>query len=206
MKKYEFNLDPKAARRVGSAPRITKTGAYKGILKDVFVYETKRGAAMLRIEFLDDEDRRASLDLCIKKADGTDAFGMGIFHALMTVCKMRYAITQICPNVPVFGDNHKQEVGRFMEMLNKRVGLFIRAVHDENQARYPDSIELMTPFDYTTGQTAAEILDKTDAKRLDLLIAGTTDRIIRKRAEDSFESPAPASEPDQSDFPDDVPF
>ena len=205
MNRYEFSLDPEAARKVGSVPRITETGAYRGILRDIYVYETKRGAAMLRIDFRDDEERYASMDICIKKSDGSDAFGVSLFHALMTVCKIRYTITQTCPNVPVFGDNHKQEVGRFMGMLNKRVGLLVRAVHDKTRDKYQDSIELVAPFDAETGQTAAEILDKADAKKLNILIAVTKDKFIYPKegsaGSGSQESPSQASEQDDFEIP-----
>ena len=141
MEKFEFNLDPKEARQAWSDEdrpgNITATGAYRGTLTDAFVYESKNGALMLRLEFRSNDNLFASLDTCIRKRNGEKAFGMSKLHALLTVLRERSVVTQTVPNVPVFGQNHKQTVGRLTKLINRPVGLFLRAVHDPNRQKYP---------------------------------------------------------------------
>jgi hypothetical protein len=170
-----YELDPGCAKRVGTAPRITETGAYVGTIYDCFQYATASGAQMIRIEFTSDDERRASIDLCVQKKDGSDAFGLNIFHAILAVCKMRSATGTKVPNVPLFGK--KVTVERFHEMMNKRIGLLLQKTTDLSRDRYQDSLAIACPFNADTRQTAREMLEQKDAVMLDKLVASTKDRV-----------------------------
>ena len=199
-----YDLDTASAKRVGTAPRIVDTGAYVGKIYDAFLYKTKGGATMLRIEFTSDDERRASLDLCVLKRDGSEAFGMNIFHAIMACCRMRSATTQVVQNVPLFGQ--KQQVERFLDMLDKPVGLLLQKVTDLSRDRFQDSLQIQCPFEPKTRQTARELLEQQEAKMLDKLIASTKDRVVGSRsnpAVEQFESPE-RSVP--SDINEEIPF
>ena len=202
-----YDLDINAATRVGTAPRITETGAYVGKIYDAFQYQTKGGATMVRIEFIADDERRASLDMCILKRDGSDAFGINIFHALLACCHMRSTTTQP-DQVYLFGQ--KQKVERFKDMLGKPVGLLLQKVTDLSREKYQDSLQIATPFDPVSRQTAKELLEKAEAKMLDKLIASTKDRVTGSRsnpAVEQFESPESQTPADSSSsFGDDIPF
>lgn len=201
-----YDLDPNCAKRVGNAPRIVDTGAYTGKVYDAFQYKTKGGATMVRIDFIADDERRASLDLCILKRDGSEAFGMNIFHAVLACCHMRSTTTQTVQNVPLFGQ--KQPVDRFIDMLGKPIGLLLQKVTDLSRDKFQDSLQIQCPFDPVSRQTARELLEKSEAKMLDKLIASTKDRVTGSRsnpAVEQFESPERQQAPADG-FGDDIPF
>ena len=202
-----YDLDINAAVRVGNAPRITDTGAYVGKIYDAYQYQTKGGATMVRIEFIAGDERRATTEMCIVKKNGSDAFGINIFHALLACCHMRSTTAQ--PD-QVFLFGQKQKIERFKDMLGKPVGLLLQKETDLSREKYQDSLKIVTPFDPVSRQTAKELLEKAEAKMLDKLIASTKDRVTGSRsnpAVEQFESPerqAPADS--SSSFGDDIPF
>ena len=96
-------------------------------------------------------------------------------------------------------------------MLGKPVGLLLQKVTDLSREKFQDSLQIATPFDPVSRQTAKELLEKAEAKMLDKLIASTKDRVTGSRSNpavehvEQFESPERQA-PADSSFGDDIPF
>lgn len=150
-----ISLDRAAAKRVEAPARIRETGAYKVIIQQADQYDTANGATMIRFRVKADDGAIAWVTLCVLKNDGTESFGMGVFHALMANLGLN-AVEWTAGKVK----NPKDEVvpgfrGKALE--GKRIGMLLQAEHRTlNDGKTVVNMSLSTTFDADTGLTFSE--------------------------------------------------
>lgn len=184
MKYTNFNLNTKNARLVGGSSFISTSGAYIGHIALARLYETKNGAGMVAIDFESNEGEKARTSLCVYKANGEEPFSRAIFDALMTVCRIK----TIKATQGKYKDHQGNEQSGFLfnEFHGKTIGMVLQAAPEEYLDGSTGTIKtivrlnLLTPFDATTRQNAAEILDQTEAKAVDARLKSLKDKPIKK--------------------------
>lgn len=202
---FSYEVDVNNARSNDNvAPRITDTGAYIGTFNDAYFTQTRTGAGFIHFEFVEKkEGRSCRLSLCILKKNGEYTFNKPILDALLTVMR----VGKLAGNrVEKKTKNGSQYVERFEVLLGQPVGLLLQKVYDENNERFPVSMNLVTPFDPKTGMVAAELLDQkagkeVTARKLKERIANTKDRTIPLKAG----SAAPVTSTASTAYTDNVP-
>lgn len=210
MRHSEFNLNTKNARSVGGFSYITSSGAYVGVITAARLYETKNGAEMLNLDFESNEGEKAHLSLCLYKADGTETFNRPILDSLMTVCRVK---TMKAIPAKYKDKSGQEQTGYFFtEIQKKPIGLLLQAAPEEFMDERTGTIKtavrlnLLTPFDATSRQNAAEILDNAEAKTVDSRLKTLKDKPVKKlpveQAAQQFEQ-SQANPPAEND---DIPF
>lgn len=203
----DFNLNTKNARAVGGSSYITASGAYIGVINTARLYETKNGAGMLSLEFESKDGEKAHISYCLYKSNGEETFARAILDALMTVCRVK--------TIKATQGKYKDRSGNeqsgyfFTELQKKPLGMLLQAAPEEfldNQTGTIKTIvrmNLLTPFDATTRQNAAEILDQAEAKAVDSRLKTLKDKALKKlpmeQAAQQLDHDVPPS--DYSDVP-----
>lgn len=224
MLRTEFTLDVKSACSVGGSSFITTSGAYIGTITAARTYEAKSGAQMLNIDFESVDLERAHIQMNLFDKEGNETFNYKIFNSLMYVCRAKSSRAEQRRYKDRQGN---EQVGLFIpEIMGKTVGLLIQAGPEEyklnGEIKTMIRLNLLTPFDPNTRQTANELHHKLEAKAVDAKLKNLKDKPLKKLAvqtSNDFESapaprggyePAPAPIPQAApagDFsPDDVPF
>lgn len=193
----EMTLDVKAAKTVGGAAFITTSGAYIGSITAARIYESKSGAEMLDIDFETLEGERAHMNMCIYDKSGKETFNKAILDSLMTVFRLR-SLKAVQRR---FKDRQgTEQIGYFfVDLMGKALGMLIQAAPEEyeidGEIKTMMRLNLLTPFDASTRQNAAEILDQAEAKAVDARLKNLKDKPLKKlvpQSSNGFESaPAP---------------
>ena len=162
-----ISFDRAAAKRVEAPARIRETGAYAVKIQQADQYDTQNGATMLRFRVQADDGAIAWITLCVLKTDGTEAFGMGVFHALMANCGVN-SVEWTAGKIK----NSKDEMvpgfrGKALE--GKRVGMLLQSEERTlNDGKVIVNMNLVTSFDPDTRLTYSEKeTGVTEARRVD---------------------------------------
>lgn len=175
-----FTVNREKAKAVASSKYITKTGAYEGVISQASVRESQSGATAVDLVFKEDSGALAFIQMWVLKKDGTRTFNHDILDALLVICGVENAPVMASK---VFDRNGQPHDGyRIPALEKKRVGMLLqreqRFYIDQKDGMEKEtySMNLLTPFDLTTRKIAKEIIEGTEAKRLEDLIANTKDR------------------------------
>ena len=213
-----FTFDKNSAlRSEGTSKAIRTTGAYIVTLYQC-AYRTARSAdskaEMLDFTVGDAEGRKALTGLVLSKRDGSPAFGMNVWNALLGLMGVTDAkIVQ--DNVFALNGSHKPGY-RIHAVEKKRIGMLLQYVEDKdehgyqvlNDKGYPVyHMVLQCLFDPETHKTYSELVDGKPAQTLQKLLAKYKDD-FGKVAEDesSAVSYGSAATTTAADVGDDMPF
>lgn len=214
MTTYKLNVETvKQADAPRVMERIDASGAYTGEFTLAKQIVANSGTEGIEFIFQADDGRVANwLRLYVRKADGTETFGMGMLMSAMTCLKLREISTETViveewdrnanAKIPV-------EVVNFNALCSKPIGILLQKElkdgFDKNgNPKY--SMNIVGFFDAKTKMTATEIIEKAnEATALDKKMKYLKD--IDKRTGDE---PAPVvASSDAGDFSDlenDLPF
>ena len=194
----KIKLDPAAASAADAPASIDESGKYIGQFQSVYLSKMPSGSESVTFMFVDQNGARARLQLWITKRDGSvSPFGWNLLQS----CLMCMKIREIEGTPRLEGDRQVEE---FHQLVGKPVGLLLQRTFDENNERYPVTMEIVSFFEAATELTATEIKERKKepvelAKRLARLKA---ERRIPRR--EGAAAPASAGTVISSD--DDVPF
>jgi hypothetical protein len=210
-----FTFDKNSAlRSEGTSKAIRTTGAYIVTLYQC-AYRTARNAdskaEMLDFTVGDAEGRKALTGLVLTKRDGSPAFGMNVWNAMLGLMGVTDAkIVQ--DNVFALNGSHKPGY-RIHAVEKKRIGMLLQYVEDKDENGYQVLNDKGYPiyhmviqclFDPATNRTFSEIVEGKEAVTLPKLIAKYKDDFA-KVAEDSAAT-EPAQKPTAEGIVDDMPF
>lgn len=205
-----FTRDATSAAKSDSPAFISESGAYAGVIRQAYTYTSLGGAQMMNFNFMDRETGAiAWIDLCVTKRDGTPAFGMDLFNALLTCMGV-----DSCNAVQGKARNRKGEVFdayRIKEIENRPIGLVLQkelSSYTGNDGEIHDSyrMNLFKPFDAQSHKTATEIIKGSEAKNLDACLKNLKDRDTRSQNRQTASASASNATEKAVDTYDDCPF
>lgn len=164
-----IKADRKAAAATETAPRISETGAYTGVILQAEQFDTRSGATMARLYFQADDGASAWLTLCLLKADGTESFAMAIFHTILAVAGVESVTakkTKVRQMNGQIGEGY-----RMTEIEKKRVGLLLQAEPREyetqtGEIKVATDMTIRRAFYPDTGCTVKEHDAQAPAERI----------------------------------------
>ena len=216
-----YNLDPNLAKKADViGAYIQDTGKYVGtFLRAEKLVSANKGTDGIGFTFKDDAGRECRFDVWTRKPDGTTLSGLNQINALMACLKIR-TMQPVTTQVKKWDNNQRaetvQEAPCFVELMNKRIGLLLRAEEYEKMdggqktGDIGSRIGLFAIFQADTELMASEIMSsKTKPEALAKVIPMLADKLLKKsggnggnRSSGSDNSMPPDSIP----FDDDIPF
>lgn len=163
-----FQLDTNAASSVnGGGNRISESGIYSGeITKAEWSNSNSSQAEFLNIDFKSDDGREARfMSICYKKGNGEQSFGYNTMMALIACTKNRSVSAQ---------DYNGKSVAP--ELMGKKVKLALQAEpdwfldSDTGEYKPTTNMHIYVPFEYESGKSAKELLNKQDAQLINTLV------------------------------------
>lgn len=213
-----FSYDKSSALRSegGTGKAIRTTGAYIVTLYQC-AYRTAKSAEskaeMLDFTVGDAEGRKALTGLVLSKRDGSPAFGMNIWNALLGLLKVDNA--KIVPG-KVFALNGSSKDGyRIHAVEKKQIGMLLQYVEDRdehgfqvlNDKGYPIyHMVLQCLFDPATNKTHNELLEGKEATTLAKLTAKYKDDFAKVADDDSAAVSYGSAPKTAAEVTDDMPF
>lgn len=180
-----FKLNVANAKAVGDTGYISESGPYTGVIKLARLYDTANGATMLVLEFVTDGSEHATISMPLTKINGEETFNRKIVDSLMTVLKVREM--NVTQGQYLDQKENVMKPGYLLtDLMNKPVGLLLRNEPEEYEDRQTRAIKvanrmnLLTPFDPQTMQTAKEILEKRKATYVESKAATLKDKEVKK--------------------------
>ena len=177
---------------------IQTSGAYAGVIRQAQLWDTKNGATMLGLNFMSEHGEEADISFCIVKSDGSESYGMGYLHSIMTCIGIKSAN-------PTKGRVRQRDGsiadGIRLREIEKPIGLVIQLKEDEYDGKRYWRKELRRVFDPMSRKTASEIVNNREPKIIDQLVKTIKDIPMQEQtypATRTTAEPAP-SEP----YPDD---
>ena len=168
--------NPEKAKKADGGSFITQTGEYIVMIAQAAAKQTQSGAEIVELTI---KDRQANAictsRLVLTKANGDEAFGTGMLHALMTIIN----VEEIKP-VPmkVFRRDRTTEDGfRIPELERQEVGVLLQRVNDVYQGKDKFDMNIVSFFDPKTRRTASEIINNVEKPvKLDQKLKNLKDR------------------------------
>lgn len=187
-----YTLDTTAAKKADSiGAYINETGKYTGTFTraEKLVSQSK-GTHGIGFTFKDDHGKECRFDVWTMKGDGEALSGMNNVNAMMACLQVR-SMGPIQLRVKKWdasqGAEAVMEVPCFAELMNKRIGLLLRAEEYEKMKDGRKTGEtgwrmnLFACFQADTELMASEILDrKTKPEQLAKVIGQLADRPLKK--------------------------
>ena len=181
-----FKLNVANAKAVGDTGYISKSGPYTGVIKLARLYDT-----MLVLEFVSDGAEHATISMPLTKINGEETFNRKIVDALMTVLKVR-EMNVVQGQYLDQKENVMKPAYLLNDLMNKPIGLLLQNAPEEYEDRQTRAIKvanrmnLLTPFDPQTMQTARELLEKKEAKYVQNKAATLKDKEVKKFAPTNY--------------------
>lgn len=209
-----YELDTKLATKADTiGAYISETGKYTGVfIRAEKLISANKGTDGIGFTFRGEDGRECRFDVWTRKGNGEALSGLNLVNAMMA-CVQQRRLTVTEQNVKKW-DNGQEVVMAapcFVELMNKKIGLLLRA---EEYEKMKDQVKtgemgwrmgLFAVFQADTELMASEILSKkTKPEQLGKVIAMLADKPMKPGAT----RPAPTSR-GQSDVPaefDDIPF
>lgn len=205
MKTYDLN--PNAAREVGTSARITDKGAYVGKFTRAQAVAAKSGAEGIEFTFETDAGQRAEyLSIWTHNKEGKELYGRKVLDAIMTCMKVRQIAAE--PTPWKGRDGATETIPQFRALLG-RIGLFLVVEEYEKQdGSVVAKMALAIPFEADTKRTASEVLDKGTAQAFDGILASLRDKPAQRKTNQRREHAAqhPSTGAGFDDMDDDIPF
>lgn len=186
-----FKLNVANAKAVGDTGYISKSGPYTGVIKLARLYDTNNGATMLVLEFVTNGSEHVTISMPLTKINGEETFNRKIVDALMTVLKVR-EMSVVQGQYLDQKENVMKPAYLLNDLMNKPVGLLLQNAPEEYEDRTTRTIKvanrmnLLTPFDPQTMQTARELLEKKEAKYVQNKAATLKDKEVKKFAPTNY--------------------
>lgn len=182
MTTYKLNADTAKQGDKGSTQYIDTTGEYTGIFTVAKQITARSGTDGIEFTFQSDDGQVARyLTIYTTKADGTEVFGMGMLHALMTCLKVREIKSETI-TVEEWDNNARVKVPvdieNFTALCNKHVGVLLqKEYYTANTGDTKSKMTIAGFFDAASRLTATEILEKVkEPKSLDVKLRGLKDK------------------------------
>jgi hypothetical protein len=179
-KTYDLNSD--AAREADSSfVKIDKTGAYTGAFTLAMEITARSGATGVSFNFATDSGEQAQyLSLYTANAKGQPIFGEKQLYALMT-CLNQRSIQPQTQQIELYDFDSRSEVLKsvavYPTLMHTPIGVVLqKEFYTDNQGQAKDRLNLIRFFDPVTRQTASEILDKTEARKIDAQLKTLKDK------------------------------
>lgn len=168
--------DAEKARKSDGGNFITHSGAYVVFIGQVAAKQTKSDSSMIELTLRDVQTGAlCNSRLVLTKSDGSDAFGMGLLHALMTIVGVEEVQTVAGK---VWRRDHTSEDGYRIPILEKKqVGVLLQRVNDVYNGRTKFDMNIVGWYDPQTRKTASEIVNGVEKPvKLDQKLKGLQDR------------------------------
>ena len=213
MTTYKLNAETAKQGDASASAKIDTTGEYTGVFVQAKQVFAKSGSEGIEFTFQADDGRVARyLTLYTQKADGTEIFGMGMVHALMTCLKVR-EIESKTITVEEWDNNARVKVPvdieNFDALCNKPIGVLLqKEYYTANNGDTKSKMNIAGFFSAESRMTATEILEKAkEPKALAGKLAGLKDKGEPGAApkDNGFSTPA-APAGSAADLDDDLPW
>ena len=203
--------DADKARKADGGNFITQTGSYVVWIGQAAAKTAASGANLIEFTLKDvHTGALCNTRLVLTKADGSDAFGMGFLHAMMTILSIDEIL--VTP-AKVYRRDHTTEDGfRIPNLEKKQIGVLLQRVNDVYNGKTKYDMQIAGLYDPKTHLTASEIINgvqtpaKLDAKLKNLADRNTDDY---KAFTSGSAQAAPTAVPDVPEVPagyDAIPF
>lgn len=209
-----FQLNPADAREGsgGGRGRITENGAYEGLITKAKHIQAETGTTGIEFEFESNGGESARFSLYTHKTDGSTIYGFKQLQALMTVLKL-HSLQPAMATIEEYDYDTSSKVQIQAQiyggLMKKPVGIVFQM--EEYVSNQDGSIKtranFFAPFDPSTKQLAAEILDRTPATKLDKILPTLKTKPVARPAAAYGSASSPQqhsgtqSAPDLSDIP-----
>lgn len=204
--------------------RITASGAYTGVFTKAKAVTASTGAKGIELAFKTDDGAEANyLTLYTHSKTGEETLGRKQLDSLMACLKVR----QIDPEQATImeWDNslqQEQQVGvlLYTGLMNSRVGVVLqREEYRKNNGDTGERMNLYSFYNADTKQNGAEVMQQTEAKALDNVLATLKDKSLKGGTNTKAPTAAAKAQQQQGatanaaglsgaaqDFADDIPF
>lgn len=204
---YQLNSNDAREGSGGGGGRIDTTGPYIGTITKAKHIIAGTGAIGIEFEFESQAGQSARFTLYTLNKDGQPIYGGKQLQALMAVLKLRsLTAKQATIEEYSFDTQQKEKVQAeiYPDLMGKTVGIVFQMEEYLNSNQDLKSRpNFFAPFDATTKQVAAEVLDQSKAEKLDKMLATLKDKKLPAQQA----APAAQSVPIGADaFDDDIPF
>lgn len=201
-----FTADHQSAINADRSSGISESGAYVGIIKQAETYVTPGGAQMMRFLFASRNGQETWTDLCVIKKDGTAAWGMDLFNAMM-VC-MGVTVANATPgkalrrNGSINGD-----AMRIRSVEQKPIGLILQRENDTYTDQQTGEVKptyrmnILRAFHTETRKTASELIEGKDAQKVDATLKSLKDKDRKPEQRMRPAEPATQATPLDEDMP-----
>lgn len=194
------------------APRsINTSGAYVGTIAQCEIYETEKGANMIRFAFMSQDGSLTFVPMCITGTDGTETFSMGILQAMMGILgveKLQPVAGKVKARNGELFDGH-----RVPALEKKQIGMLLQRVNDVYNEKESYQMQCVSVFAPVSRQTYHEMAEGKEAQAIDKRLANLHDKDSKRlqdwRASGQKQvdaSYASAAAPTIDDMSEDVPF
>lgn len=185
-----YSLDADKARNAGKGGYISSSGKYEGVFTEAKAVTAKTGTKGIEFAFENFDGQVASfMTIYTHRSNGESIYGEDMIHAMMTCMQLR--------ELPEIKGEYKAAEGKVIGLVLQR----------EEYLKKDDTIgykmNIVHFYNAGTKQMAEEILDSTDAKRLENITV--SDKLLSNEPPSSM-SQRPNSEKDHDFADDDIPF
>lgn len=173
-----YNLNEQSASAAGMSSYINESGAYLGVMTKAEAITSKKETEGVEFTFQTDDGRTANyLQLWTHNKDGGELYGLKVLNAVMAVL----GVTSITPRPMTLKDfegaSYPAQV--FPELMNKQLGLVLqREEYEKTQGGIGNKLNIVLPYQASSGRTAGEMLQRRDAKAVDGLLKTLKDKTL----------------------------
>lgn len=208
-----YTLDTKLASKADAiGAYISETGKYTGVfVRAEKLVSANKGTDGIGFTFRADDGRECRFDVWTRKGNGEALTGLNQINAMMACLSLRQ-VTVSQQNVKKW-DNGQEVVMQapcFVELMNKPIGLLLRAEEYEKMANNVPTgdtgwrMGLFAIFQASTELMASEIMArKTAPEQLAKVVAQLADKPLKKQGGAARQQHAPAGNQFAED---DIPF
>lgn len=183
-----YNLNEQSASAAGMSSYINESGAYLGVMTKAEAITSKKETEGVEFTFVTDDGRTANyLQLWTHNKDGGELYGLKVLNAVMAVLNVR-SITPTQATLKDFeGTPYRAMVYR--ELMDKPLGVVLqREEYEKTQGGIGHKLNLVMPYEASTGRTAGEMLSRRDAKAVDSLLKTLKDKTLPNKPAASSQS------------------
>lgn len=211
-----YELDPKLATKADTiGAYISETGKYTGIfVRAEKLVSANKGTDGIGFTFRAEDGRECRFDVWTRKGNGEALSGLNQINAMMA-CLQQRKLTVSQQTVKKWDQGQEQimEAPCFAELMNKKIGLLLRAEEYEKMAEGMKTgdtgwrMGLFAIFQVDTELMASEIMTrKTKPEQLEKVTAMLADKPLKKQG-----GSTPTPQQSQAggrfaDMDDDIPF
>lgn len=210
-----YELDTKLATKADTiGAYISETGKYAGVfIRAEKLVSANKGTDGIGFTFRAEDGRECRFDVWTRKGNGEALSGLNLVNAMMA-CVQQRKLTVTEQNVKKWDNGQEVNMAApcFAELMNKKIGLLLRA---EEYEKMKDQVKtgemgwrmgLFAVFQADTELMASEILkSKTKPEQLEKVLGMLADKPMKAGAA----RPAPASRGNSeipAHFDDEIPF